>query len=70
MNRFAVILPQRYSDLAHEVVTENLDAIVDDILDEWGTSTIVLSSDLPQAELVSRMQDYLPREEMLVFPIC
>jgi len=70
MSRFAVIVPQHLANLAHEVVVENLDGIVDDILDERGTSTIILSSDLPQDELLTRMGKYLSAQKTLVFSIC
>ena len=69
MSQFAVIVPQRLANLAHEVVVENLDGIVDDILDERGTSTIILSSDLPQGELLTKMAKYLPAQKTLVFSV-
>ena len=69
MGRFAVIVPQPLADLAHEVVVENLGGIVDDVLDERGTSTIVLSSGLPLDKLFTTMREYFPAQEAILFSV-
>ena len=60
MTAYVVDVPTRLCDLAHEVLTENLQAIVDDILDQDGVSTIVFTSDLRKATIVQRLADCLP----------
>ena len=70
MGRFAVIVPQRLCDLAYDCLVENLEAIVDDILDEGENATIVISSDLRRAEIVTGLLDYIPQEEVRVLSVC
>jgi len=60
MTAYVVDVPTRVCDLAHEVLTKNLQAIVDDILDQDGVSTIVFTSDFSKAAIVQQLGDCLP----------
>jgi hypothetical protein len=52
MSQHAVTVPERLSDLAHEVVVENLESIVDEILDEAGWSTLIITSEKSKDEIL------------------
>ncbi|MCX5673509.1 MAG: hypothetical protein NTX87_00735 [Planctomycetota bacterium] len=59
MSNYAITVPQRLSDLAHEVATEDLNSIVDDILDEAGWSTLIITSEKSKDEILEAVGDCL-----------
>lgn len=59
LSHYAVVVHETWSDLAHEVVVKDLGAIVDDILDESGTTTIAMTSDLTLATIEAVLCRYL-----------
>ena len=66
MSNYAITVPQRLSDLAHEVATEDLNSIVDDILDEAGWSTLVITSEKTKDEIREAMSAYPCPENVTV----
>jgi hypothetical protein len=62
MRQYALNLPLRLSDLAHEVLVEDVDAIVDDMLDEAGATTLVFTTDLLESDIRERLGECLPGE--------
>jgi hypothetical protein len=59
MSQHAVTVPERLSDLAHEVVVEDLESIVDEILDEAGWSTLIITSEKSKDEILEAVGDCL-----------
>jgi mitochondrial fission protein ELM1 len=59
VRNYAITVPESLSDLAHDVVTENLNSIVDNILDETGWSILIITSEKTTDEVRETLSDYL-----------
>ncbi|MDY7009287.1 MAG: hypothetical protein SVV80_00840 [Planctomycetota bacterium] len=69
MSHYAIDVPECLCDLAYEVAVENVKAIVDDILDENGTSTIVIESELDKSAIENILHEYLHKEAVSVYEV-
>jgi len=69
MSQHAVTVPERLSGLAHEVVVENLESIVDEILDQAGWSTLIITSQKSNDEILEALSDCLCPQNVTVAEI-
>ena len=69
MTYYAIIVPKCLYDVAYQVVVKNVRAIVEDVLYEDGTSTIVITSDLEKIAVEKELREYLYDENVEVCEI-
>jgi hypothetical protein len=59
MSQYALTVPASIADLAYDATVENVDAIVDDILEEGNQVTIVLTCNLDPEQIAIELFQYI-----------